>query len=131
MRPKSIATVVVVLRSTPSSGSTCTLGAVSCSSVRRGRISLTDPTSVVLPAPNPPATRILIANGDAGPAPSSEPAETIDHLPEDGQVVLPGRHHRLIDGDQAVLAQVGDQDAYDAEWEVEVGGKVDERRRLD
>ena len=63
MRPKSMATVVVVLFSTPAVISTCMPGSLRSSSVRSGLISVSAPTSVVLPAPNPPATRILIATG--------------------------------------------------------------------
>jgi hypothetical protein len=56
-----MATVVVVLPSTPAVLSVRRLPSVSGSSVRSGLISLTAPTSVVLPTPNPPASRILIA----------------------------------------------------------------------
>ena len=40
--------------------------AVSGSSVRSGTISLTEPTMVVLPTPNPPAIRILTVSGARG-----------------------------------------------------------------
>jgi hypothetical protein len=73
IRPKSIATVVVSLRSTPLSESTAALRSLSASSVRSGRISLTAPTMVVLPAPNPPAIRILIVTGRRAGA-GSDPA---------------------------------------------------------
>ena len=63
IRPKSRATVVVVFRSTPSSRSTAAPGSLSGSSVRRGRISVSDPTRVVLPTPKPPAMRILMVTG--------------------------------------------------------------------
>ncbi len=63
MRPKSMATVVVVLDSTPSRLSVAALTEVSSSSVLSGSISLTAPTRVVLPTPKPPATRILTAVG--------------------------------------------------------------------
>lgn len=63
MRPKSMATVVAVLDSTPSRLSVPTLTWVSSSSVDSGAISLTAPTNVVLPTPNPPATRTLSATG--------------------------------------------------------------------
>src|ERR1700760_3869118 len=59
MRPKSSATVVWVLPSTPVTSSTPTLASVRISSVVSGGISLTAPTSVVLPVPKPPATTIL------------------------------------------------------------------------
>lgn len=63
MRPKSIATVVSTLFSMPSRWSVAALTVVSSSSVLSGAISLTAPTKVVLPTPNPPATRILSAVG--------------------------------------------------------------------
>ena len=56
-----MATVVVVLPSTPAVLSVPRLPSVSSSSVRSGLISLTAPTSVVLPTPKPPAKRILMA----------------------------------------------------------------------
>ncbi len=59
MRPKSMATVVVLLLSSPARESTPTLAAVMVSSVRSGAISLTEPISVVLPTPKAPTTRIL------------------------------------------------------------------------
>ena len=59
MRPKSIATVVVLFSGTPVRSSTPVLAAVITASVVNGVISETAPTSVVLPTPNPPATRIL------------------------------------------------------------------------
>ena len=68
IRPKSIATVVVVFRSTPLMSSMPTLRSLSGSSVRSGRISLMEPTSVVLPAPKPPAMRILAVVGVTSPA---------------------------------------------------------------
>ena len=59
MRPKSIATVVVVLSGTSATWSTWRLAAVITASVVSGVISETEPTSVVLPTPKPPARRIL------------------------------------------------------------------------
>src|SRR5215471_11956401 len=58
-RPKSIATVVVVLCGTAARSSTPALASVMTASVVSGTISDTDPTSVVLPAPKPPAMTIL------------------------------------------------------------------------
>ena len=63
MRPKSIATVVVVLPRTGSVSSTPTLAAVSTASVVSGTISETEPTKVVLPTPKPPAITILTGVG--------------------------------------------------------------------
>src|SRR5271155_3789460 len=81
IRPKSIATVVVVLPATPVRSSTPTLTWVRDSSVRSGRISLIALTSVVLPTPNPPATTILKGVSSPSAVPS-EGAEPIEHLPE-------------------------------------------------
>src|SRR2546430_762761 len=68
-RPKSIATVVVVLSGTCDRSSTPALAAVMTASVVSGVISETDPTKVVLPTPNPPAITILTGIGAGrGPA---------------------------------------------------------------
>src|SRR5215472_11981969 len=82
MRPKSIATVVVVFCSTPSRLSSLVPGQLSGSSVRRARISVTAPTRVVLPAPRPPATRILMPTGASSGLRwyASEPPKAIGHL---------------------------------------------------
>src|SRR5690349_5095720 len=79
IRPKSMVTVVVVFASTPETSSAPS-APVRISSVCRGRISLTDPTIVVLPAPNPPAMRILRATGMRDDLPlRSERTESIDN----------------------------------------------------
>lgn len=83
MRPKSMATVVVVLRSTAPVSSTFWPSSLSSSSVRSGRISLTAPTRVVLPTPNPPATRIFRARAELSAFVSSECSEAIDDFPQD------------------------------------------------
>src|ERR1700722_6440678 len=116
IRPKSSATVVVVLPLTPVRSSRPMLAVVSVSSVRSGRTSLIAPTSVVLPDPNPPATRILCAMkvGAAGAlaAVMSERAEAIQYLLEHvvaGSLVgRPLPYHR----DRSQLGQVGEQYAY-------------------
>ena len=59
IRPKSIATVVVVLPGTCRVSSTPTPADVMMASVVSGVISETDPTKVVLPTPNPPAITIF------------------------------------------------------------------------
>jgi len=70
IRPKSIATVVVVFSRTSPVSSMPMLRLVSGSSVRNGLISLMAPTSVVLPTPKPPAMRIFAVDGTwPGPAP--------------------------------------------------------------
>src|SRR6266508_6290770 len=77
MRPKSRATVVVVFCSTPAKSSTPKLVSVMSSSVRSGAISLTVPTIVVFPTPNPPAISILTARASRT---GLEVADTIEHL---------------------------------------------------
>src|SRR5690606_37738665 len=119
MRPKSMATVVVFLFSTPERSSTPTPRSVRTSSVRRGRISLTAPTSVVLPTPNPPAIRILSATG------SSEGAKSIDHFLENA--VARARYHhgrRCPDADQPVVVEIPQQYPDDPERQVEIGCEV-------
>src|SRR5882672_7029454 len=82
IRPKSIATVVVVFVSTPDRSSMPVPASVRISSVRIGPISLTEPTIVVLPAPKWPAMRILTAVGRKVP-PASEGVETMHDRLED------------------------------------------------
>src|SRR3954453_19014283 len=59
MRPKSIATVVVVLSGTSPGSSTPTEAEVISCSVSSGGISDRERTSVVFPTPNPPAISTL------------------------------------------------------------------------
>ena len=59
IRPKSIATVVVRLSGTRAGSSTPTEAEVISCSVSSGGISDSEPTSVVLPTPNPPAISTL------------------------------------------------------------------------
>src|SRR5215471_20335603 len=113
IRPKSIATVVVSLSSTPSSASTSAPGALSTSSVRNGLISLTEETSVVFPAPKPPAMRILIDTGPAKAGSASESSKSISDILEHLRVGQPALGRRT-DGDQPVFAHVGEQDPDDA-----------------
>src|SRR5690349_316898 len=111
-----MATVVVSFAATPATSSTPVPRSLRSSSVCSGRISLTEPTMVVLPAPNPPAIRILVVTGGRAPKPGpaaarSERAESIEHLPQH-----PGRgppalgrarlvHHR----DEPLVPQVAEQ----------------------
>src|ERR1700722_18302477 len=109
IRPKSIATVVVVFLSTPLRSSRPALALVRASSVHSGRTSLTAPTNVVLPAPNPPATRILnAASGRSGV--SSEGAESMQYLLKQVSAGLfaggPPWHH----GHAALLDEIGHED---------------------
>src|SRR5580698_2694724 len=138
MRPKSIATVVVVLPVTPRRSSRPAPALDRRSSVSSGRTSLIALTSVVFPAPKPPAMRILCAASNwasaaslAPPAPSvpSERAEPIEYLLNhvvarqlDGGPV-PHHPHRLLED------QVGEQHADHAYRQCRVGGDVGHRHR--
>src|ERR1700730_13622472 len=106
IRPKSIATVVVVLLPRPPRSSVPMLAVVRASSVRSGRTSLTAPTSVVLPAPKPPATTILNASSSP-PSWPSEGAEPMQHLLEQVSAGLPRRGLPRHDGDPAAPDEVG------------------------
>src|SRR5437879_10614346 len=107
-RPKSIATVVVVLLPTPVRSSVPTLARVRASSVSSGRTSLIAPTRVVLPAPKPPATRTLNAarGTSAGP---SEGAEPIQDLLQHGSSGLLAHGPLGEHGDPALPHEVGDE----------------------
>src|SRR5215207_10780390 len=118
MRPKSIATVVVDFSSTPVVSSTPTLASVSNSSVRSGRISLTAPTNVVLPAPKPPAISIFTATGSSSAGPMRlERTETTDHRLKYGLAGQLGRPARLADQDETAVEQVTEEDPDDAHGE--------------
>src|SRR6187455_840952 len=80
IRPKSIATVVVVLPGTCRLSSTPTPAEVMTASVVSGVISETDPTNVVLPTPKPPAMTIFadVTRADEGRA-ILEPPKSTEH----------------------------------------------------
>src|SRR6185437_11270027 len=81
-RPKSMATVVVVLSGVCDKSSTPSLAAVITASVVSGVISDTEPTKVVLPTPKPPATTIfteVIAASAASAAASLELPKSTEH----------------------------------------------------
>src|SRR3984957_18018058 len=122
MRPKSIATVVVDFCSTPSRSSTRRLGSLSVSSVRSGRISLIELTIVVLPAPKPPAMRILMETGDVLSS-WSKPAEGISDILENSRVGQASPRW-FANGDQAAFAHVRQQDTDYAKRQVEVRRQV-------
>src|SRR6478735_6238942 len=92
IRPKSMATVVAVLLSTPKLSSTPTPACVIVSSVVSGRISLTEPTRVVLPTPKPPTITTLTAVvAEAGSRSALRGPTTVSEL-------LKSMHHRLDQG---------------------------------
>src|SRR3954471_1373064 len=121
MRPKSSATVVVILDSTPKVSSTPIPRWLSSSSVCSGRISLIVPTMVVLPTPKPPATRILMAiAGVTAATPGSEPAYSMQHFPVDAFVDRLRRRLRPVDGHKALAPQVTEDHTGDVERELQV-----------
>src|ERR1700728_3877011 len=128
IRPKSIATVVVRLSSTPTIMSMLVPGRLSSSSVRRGFISVSAPTRVVLPTPNPPAIRILMATGaglwwrPAGRV-ASKSSEAIGYLSEKPDMGEPLRAWQ-VNSDESPVAKVPEQDADHAEGQVKGGGEV-------
>src|ERR1044072_7454012 len=81
IRPKSMATVVVVLPGTCRLSSTPTPAEVMIASVVSGVISDTEPTSVVLPTPKPRAITLFaeVAPPAAGRRDVSEPAKSTQH----------------------------------------------------
>src|SRR5918996_551953 len=105
MRPKSMATVVVVLSGSQLASSTFTLTEVIAASVLSGTISETAPTKVVFPTPKPPEMTILTDFGCPLTPVSSKGADAIDQ-PPDQLLVLGCRRGRL---QHAVGDQIADQ----------------------
>src|ERR1700722_7471542 len=130
MRPKSRATVVVVLPATPVRSSMDAPISDSCSSVRSGLISLAAPTIVVLPAPNPPAISSLTACAPPRSAGAGlEFANAIEYRLQEVDVgPAGGRHRRPVD-EVAGVDQVTDQDLDRSEQQVHVGGDLGDRQR--
>src|SRR5215813_9472384 len=117
-RPKSIATVVVVLSGVWDRSSTPSLTEVMTASVVSGVISETEPTNVVLPAPKPPATTILTdvtATSEATPFAALELAKSTKHPFKKVEIWPALRVVGLVDPDQALHRHVPDQDASDPE----------------
>src|SRR5256885_16414801 len=79
IRPKSIATVVVTLPGTARVSSTPSPADVMIASVVSGVISETEPTSVVLPTPKPPAMTIFADVTRPGGRVMSEPPKSTQH----------------------------------------------------
>src|SRR4051812_9104034 len=126
MRPKSIATVVVVLLGVADRSSTPTEADVMTASVRRGTISDTAPTKVVLPAPNPPDTTIFVDREGR----RSEPLKATEHPPQECWitfVTIGGGG--LEDLDEPEVNHVGDDHAGDSEGNPELGRDLRDRDR--
>src|SRR5690348_10353403 len=139
IRPKSMATVVVVLSRTPARSSTAADASVRCSSVCSGVISETESISVVLPTPKGPATRILTSSravsGRCGPLPGwrrplvLEGAEAIGHsLQQVGIGQFGGGHRRPAD-DQAAVEQLVGQDPDRGHRQLQQGGTLHDGQR--
>src|SRR5579872_1328481 len=118
-RPKSMATVVVVLSGTFDRSSMPSLAAVMTASVVSGLISETAPTKVVLPTPNPPATTILtevMAAGASGRGWATlDLTESTEHPFEQMEVRTALRVIALVNADQSVRAHVRDENPGHAE----------------
>jgi hypothetical protein len=93
--------------------------------VRSGRISLIELTIVVLPAPKPPAIRILIEIGD-GLLSWSKPAEGISDILENSRVAQ-ATPRWFANSDQAAFTHVRQQYADYAKRQVEIGRQVGDR----
>src|SRR6266540_219949 len=146
MRPKSMATVVVVLPGTAVMSSTPTETSVIASSVVSGVISDTDPTKVVLPTPNPPATRILrgMISGSAACRRRyrSACAEPIQQPPQDRlartavlRCVLWQVRHQVAGVDQVADQYPRHSDGHlqrraDLGQRLRLGAQLDDRQRL-
>src|SRR5699024_6918683 len=127
IRPKSSATVVVDLASTPDSSSAPYRASVLTSSVLKGAISLTEPTMVVLPAPKPPAMRIFRAEGTVERSSVSESVDAIEnrleYVPADRALGFVGGTGQ---GEPAV-EEVTEQGLDDGDRDVQVGGHLGHR----
>src|SRR3954454_14971247 len=139
-RPKSMATVVVVLWLPEPASSTPTDSEVIGASVVSGLISERAPTVVVLPTPNPPEMRIFTGiggrrvfdpGGPAGPALGmvSEGSDTVDQPFDEKDVVGQGQRGRGTQqhpgGDQ-----VPGEDLDDADRKTDPGRDLGDGDRL-
>src|SRR4051812_40508081 len=145
MRPKSMATVVEVLRSeTRPASSTPIECSVIAASVRSGSMSDSEPMKVVLPTEKPTATTILTTVGGASgvPAAAAEPGASagvpcgatsergnaIENTLQDAEAGCGGRGLREgadpVDAEVAGLGQVADQDPHDPDGQVHVGREL-------
>src|SRR5690606_30204155 len=134
MRPKSMATVVVVLSPVWVRSSMPADADVMTASVRSGLISETAPTNVVLPTPKPPATTIFaeVVERLSETAPPLELAKSTEHPFEQCHVRGAGRlvATRLMHGDESRLREVRHQDPGHAQRHVEQCGDLGDRLHL-
>src|SRR6188472_2662371 len=136
MRPKSIATVVdaLVVAAAPAS-SMPSEALVMAASVVSGSISEIEPTKVVLPTANPPATTIFTGTGtfraasgaDPGaPVGRSESLESIQHPFQEIDVGLLG-HRSTPALEEPASHQVAHQHSHGADHDTEVGRDLGQR----
>src|SRR5215469_12144627 len=117
-RPKSIATVVVVLSGVWLRSSRPSLAVVMTASVVRGVISETEPTNVVLPTPKPPATTIftdVIAFSAVVDTATLELPKSTEHPFEQVNVRASLRMVCLVYPDQSFHCHVRDQHPRDTQ----------------
>src|ERR1700754_2361357 len=110
-----MATVVVDLAGVWARSSTPTDSLVTSASVRRGTISETDPTRVVLPTPKPPATTIFVeaAVMRLTPGAALECAESTEGPFEKVEAFVVGGFlgERRLDVDVTLLDEIAEQAA--------------------
>src|SRR5882757_7454354 len=132
IRPKSIATVVVVLPGTCRLSSTPTPAEVMIASVVSGVISETDPTSVVLPTPKPPAITIFadVTRPDGIRAMSEPPKSTqhpLQQFRSDRVIAVAIERRGLVNRDESVGRHVGDDHSGNAERQLDASRYLGER----
>src|SRR4051794_37885411 len=132
IRPKSMATVVVILPGTCRLSSTPTPAEVMIASVVSGVISETEPTSVVLPTPNPPAMTIFaeVTRPAAGRCDMSEPAKSTQHPFQQfraHRIGLVLQRCGLVHRDQAIRGHVGNDHPSHTERELHARGDLRQR----
>src|SRR4051794_3302461 len=130
MRPKSMATVVVVLSPVWVRSSMPADADVITASVRSGLISETAPTNVVLPTPKPPATTIF---AEVVARPPSELAKSTEHPFEQCHVrrtAIALVATRLVDRDKSGLREVRDKDPGHTERHGQEGRDLGHRLHL-
>src|SRR3954463_8462433 len=129
MRPKSIATVVVVLPGTLRVSSTPTPAEVMMASVVSGVISETEPTNVVLPTPKPPAMTIFADVTRPGRCATSEPPKSTQHPLKQfcaHRLVFVERG-RLVHRDESVGSHVRNDDPRDTQRKLHARRDLSER----
>src|SRR5258705_5744775 len=131
MRPKSMATVVVTFPGTARVSSTPSPAEVIIASVVNGVISETEPTSVVLPTPNPPAMTIFadVTRPVVGRCAMSEPAKSTQHPLQQfcAHRVVAVEGGGFVHRDHAVRGHVSDKNPGHPERQLHPCGDLSER----